>query len=147
MMPGFNLKIKYFEDLKNTTIARVYLQIFKFSNRSFPSLRGIIRRLLGYRYIMRMAFAHSGRGNAYKLCFLQVWYVGCAAIMHACAQSAGVLVNNLGKGAFVRDTAYNTLGHQLGNYIGLVLEIAVFRAFVHSLYRAHATVRFKLTAF
>ena len=69
------------------------------------SLPAIIRCFLSYHHIMRMAFGHTGGGDADELGFvLEGGDVFGAAVAHAGAEAAYELPDDFGEGAFVGTT-------------------------------------------
>ena len=91
-----------------------------------------------------MALAHPGGGDLHEFGSVAHVFDGfAAAIAHARPQAAGHLVDDGHQRAFVRDAAFDALGHQLvGIRIagGRFLEVAVRAPLLHCADGAHAPV-------
>src|SRR3569623_1546207 len=90
-----------------------------------------------------MALAHAGTGHAHEHRLgAHLLDVAATGVTHARAQAAHQLMNDRDHRAFVRHTAFDTLGHQLFHIQLAFLEIAVAGAALHGAQRAHAAIRF-----
>ena len=69
-----------------------------------------------------------------------------SAIAHARTQTARELIDHLLHRSLVGHAAGNALGHQLLHVLRVGLEVAVLRAVLHGLQRAHAAIALELTA-
>ena len=96
---------------------------------------------------MGVAFFDTGSGHAHELRALQRGNVRGTAVAHAGPQAANDLVHHFEHGAFVRHAATDTLGNKFLEVVFCVLEVTVFRTFLHGFQRAHAAVAFEAAAF
>ena len=110
-------------------------------------LSRIVGSFAGDGDVVRMALGAAGIGDADELGLLQVLDGAAARVAHAGLQAANHLVEHFAEGAFVGHAAHNAFGHKLLGVGLLVLEVAVLRAALHGLERAHAAVGLELAAF
>ena len=54
----------------------------------------VVGSLAGDGHIVRVAFHHTGIGDAGEFGIMQLLYIGSAAISHTCTQTAGQLINH-----------------------------------------------------
>src|SRR5690606_15803629 len=94
-----------------------------------------------------MTFAQASPCYFHHLGFLQGRYRRRAAIAHAGTDTTHQLVDHFGHQTLVSHTTHDAFRHQFLAVFFVTLEVAVFRAFLHRLDRAHAAVRLELTAF
>src|SRR6266542_1671304 len=77
-------------------------------------LRSIVRRLFRDGDVVHVALAEPGGRDPDKLCLaLQSGKRPAAAVAHPCTQSANELMNHRRDAAFVGDTPFDALGHEL----------------------------------
>src|SRR3569833_1580547 len=90
-----------------------------------------------------MALAHAGASHTHEHRLgAHLLDVAATGVTHARAQTAHQLMDDRDHRAFVRHTAFDTLGHQLFHFLLAFLEIAVAGAALHGAQRAHAAIRF-----
>src|ERR1700730_2640883 len=105
----------------------------------------IIRRLLGDAHVMHMTLAHARGSDAHeaRTCS-HLLDAGAARVAHRRAQAAGELIENGNEAALVGHAAFDALGHQLLESVGVVLEVAIRRSMTigHGAEGAHAAIGF-----
>src|SRR6187455_213262 len=89
----------------------------------------VIRCFLRDGDVVHVAFAHTGVRDADEArTRAHLVDVAAARVTHRGTQSAGELVQDRDDAALVRDAALDTLGHELFELCGGVLEVTVARA-------------------
>ena len=107
----------------------------------------IVRSLAGNSDVVRVILGYATRCDTHEASILQGVDILSTAVAHTCAYATYKLVYGLGKLALEGHTAHDTLGHELHDItLGALLEVAVCRASLHGVDRAHATVCLELTA-
>src|ERR1051326_149464 len=105
------------------------------------SLNVVIRRLLGDLDVVHVRFAHPRGSDLDELGARAHLVDGAVArVAHARAQSSHELADDRGRGALVRDAAFDTLRHELVGVHFRVLEVAVARALLHGADGSHAAI-------
>lgn len=89
---------------------------------------------------MGMAFKYTCVGDAGEFSLVKSLDVMCSAIAHTGTEAADHLVYDLEEIALVGYACSDTFGHKFLGICLVALEIAVLRAFFHSLERAHTAV-------
>src|SRR5580700_3851783 len=89
----------------------------------------IIRRLLGDRHIVHVALAHAGVGDAHEPgpCSHLLDTVA-AGVAHSRAQSAGEVIRDPSRSAFVGYPPLDPRGHGFSGPVGGFLKMATARA-------------------
>src|SRR6266481_4302060 len=101
----------------------------------------VVGGFAGDDYIVNVAFAKTGGSDAHEFAALgEGFQVFGADVAHAAAQTADELIGEGGQGAFVRDAAFDALGHGFAALDFVFLGVAVGGAFFHGGGGAHAAI-------
>src|SRR3954471_3291557 len=104
-----------------------------FWRRASPSLihlrrsgNAVVWRFLGDLHVVHVALTHAGAGDAHELrARTHLGDALAARITHGGAQAAGELMQDGDQAALVGHAAFHTLGHELFQLRGGVLEISI----------------------
>src|SRR5712691_10373462 len=92
-----------------------------------PAIGPIIGRFFCDKYVMRMAFAQTGVGDAHEArLVLHFGDGGAARVAHRLAQPADELKDKRPQHSFIRDARLDALGNQAGFFDDVALKVAVF---------------------
>src|SRR6185369_10986981 len=131
-----------YETVNNTVTPRPFRTPF-YSAIRIPKLllQPVVRSFLGDHHVVNMRLAKTRARDPYELRpILQRFEAFAPAVAHACPHAADELEHARGKRPLVRYPSLDALGHELGPFLLMFLEVAVLAAPLHRADGTHAAI-------